>query len=342
MTKGDFIMKAKDISGTSPGGKRTKLADVLPLQTPYIVQIFPIYACNYKCNYCIFSVKKKDRNFISDTKLMVLDLLKKAVDEMMEFHEKIKVLRFVGIGEPILHKQLPQMIKYSVEKKIANKVELITNASVLTKELSDKIIDANLDRLVISLQGVNAKKYKEIADVDMDFDEFVKNIRYFYENKNNTHVYIKIVDQALDSKEDEQKFFDIFGDICDTMAIENLVPIHEVDYSANISTVKETQFGQPLEDIQICPQPFFTIQLNPDGNVVPCHSFQYPIILGNLYNENFFDIWNSKKFNRFRFDMLSKGVNNMSKTCQECTIFKFRIFKDDILDGEEKRLKNLF
>lgn len=335
-------MKAKNITGSSPGGHRTKLSNVLPLQTPYIVQIFPIYACNYKCNYCIFSVDKKDRHFISDTKLMDLELLKKAVDEMGQFPDKIKTFRFVGIGEPILHKQLSEMIKYAVDKKIANNVELITNASVLTNELSDKIIDAKLDRLVISLQGIDATKYKEIADVTMNFDKFVQNITYFYNNRKNTKIYIKIVDQALDSKEDEKKFFDIFGGICDTIAIENLVPIHEVEYKNDIAGVQETQFGQPLEDIKICSQPFYTMQLNPDGNVVPCYSFQYPTILGNVRNESIYKIWTGKKFNKFRYDMLNKGVDNMSKTCQECTIFKYRIFKEDILDGEEERLKELF
>jgi len=335
-------MKAKNITGMSPGGQRTKLADVLPLQTPYIVQIFPIYACNFKCNYCIFSVPKKDRHFISNTNMMELELLKKSVDEMRQFPQKIKVLRFVGIGEPILHKKLPEMISYAVEKEVANKVELITNASVLTKELSDKLIASKLDRLVISLQGVNAKKYKEIADVDIDFDQFVNNIKYFYENKTNTHIYIKIVDQALETDEEKEKFFEIFGDICDTIAIENLVPIHEVEYEDDISKIQETQFGQPLENIQVCPQPFFTIQLNPDGNVVPCHSFRYPTILGNNYKESFFDIWNGAVFNKFRYDMLVNGVDKMDKVCQECTIFKYRIFKEDILDDDKDRLKRFF
>ena len=34
-------MKAKIISG-APGGARTRLADVLPLKTPFVVQIFSV------------------------------------------------------------------------------------------------------------------------------------------------------------------------------------------------------------------------------------------------------------------------------------------------------------
>ena len=99
-------MKAKEISGQAPGGKRTRLAEVLPLDTPYVVQIFPVYACNFKCRYCIFSVDRSKRGFISDTIMMDVDLFKKCVDDMGSFPNKIKVLRFVGIGEPLLHKNL--------------------------------------------------------------------------------------------------------------------------------------------------------------------------------------------------------------------------------------------
>jgi radical SAM protein with 4Fe4S-binding SPASM domain len=342
MHQEDTIMKAKDITGSSPGGQRTPLGDVIPLQTPYIVQIFPIYACNFRCNYCIFSVPKNERHFISDKKLMELSLLQKAVDEMVQFNEKIKVLRFVGIGEPILHKQISQMIKYSVDKNIANKVELLTNAATLDKKLSDSLIDAKLDRLVISLQGVNSNQYKKIADVDIDFDSFINNIRYFYENKTNTEVYIKIVDQALESKSDKNEFYKIFGDICDTLAIENLVPIHEVEYEENISGVQQTQFGQPLENMKICPQPFYTMQLNPDGNVVPCYSFKYPIIVGNVYDESIYDIWYGGKFNKFRYEMANKGMDNINETCAHCTISKFRIFKEDLLDKYKEKIKAEF
>ena len=70
-------MKAQVISGQAPGGKRTILAEVLPLDTPILVQIFPVYACNFKCGYCIFSVRKADRYFISDKVNMDLSLFER-------------------------------------------------------------------------------------------------------------------------------------------------------------------------------------------------------------------------------------------------------------------------
>jgi len=115
------ILKAKDISGSAPGGKRTPLAQALPLDTPFVVQIFPVYLCNFKCVYCIFSAQAARRGFISDKAVMDLDLYKKCIDDIAQFPGKVKVLRFVGIGEPLLHKNIVEMIKYAASKNVAHK-----------------------------------------------------------------------------------------------------------------------------------------------------------------------------------------------------------------------------
>ena len=338
-------MKAKNISGQAPGGKRTRLADVLPLATPFVVQIFPVYACNFKCKYCIFSVKKSKRGFISDKIMMSLDLYKKCVDDMTHFNSKIKVLRFVGIGEPLLHKNIVEMVKYTAHKNIANTIEILTNASLLVPELSDKLINAGLNRLVVSIQGTDCKKYKDVCDADIDFDKFISNLRYFYKHKNDVQVYIKIVDTALDGKNDKEKFYKIYGECCDTIAVEHTVPIHTgIDYNDVLKKNDNqtlTQFGLPVKDVKICPQPFFTMQINPDGKVVPCYSFEYPCIVGDCSLQSVTEVWNGKVFQKIRHDML-EGSDKVSEICRECNIIKYRLFPEDDLKNDFERLKPFY
>lgn len=337
-------MKAKDISGQAPGGKRTKLAEVLPLDTPFVVQIFPVYACNFKCNYCIFSVDKAKRGFISDKIIMDFDLYKKCIDDIAAFPNKVKVLRIVGIGEPLLHKNIADMVEYAVSKDVANTVEILTNASLLTPKLSDSLISAGLRRLVVSVQGITKEKYQKVCGTNIDFEKFIENLKYFYNNKGKAHVYIKIVDTALDGKEEEKRFHDIFEDICDTMAIEHTVPIHAgIDYK-NVLRDKDmsvTQFGLPVSEVQVCPQPFFTMQINPDGKIVPCYSFEYPSIIGDCNNQSVYDIWNGKEFQHFRRTMLD-GIKNVCETCANCNGIKHRLFPEDDLKNDAERLKRFY
>jgi len=333
-------MSAENISGKAPGGVRSRLSEVLPLSTPILVQIFPVYACNMKCGYCIFSVKKSERHFVSDKPVMDLDLFKRCVDDMTRFPDKLKVLRFVGIGEPLLHKEIAEMVRYAADQEIAHTIEILTNGTKLTPALSDQLIASGLNRLVVSLQGLTSEKVREVSGVDIDVEQLSANLEYFYQNRKGVHVYIKIVDTALENEDDEALFYATYGNLCDTIAIEHTVPIHSgVEFEDKIKSleVEQTQFGQAMEKINVCPQPFFHMQLNPDGKVVPCYSFEYPEVVGNVNSESLDKIWNGENFQRFRRKMLA-GTSCASEVCSECNIIHYRLFPEDILDRDVDRL----
>lgn len=337
-------MKAENLSGRAPGGARTRLAEAIPLDTPFVVQIFPVYACNFKCNYCIFPVEIGKRGFISDKTVMDYELFTRCADDFSKFPHKLKVLRFVGIGEPLLHKRIADMVSYAVSKDVANTVEILTNGALLTPAVSDSLITSGLNRLVVSLQGTSREKYREICGADVDFDQFVANLRYFHRNRGNARIYIKIIDCALDGEDDERRFFDLFGDICDSIAIEHAVPIHsgvEYEHLLGGKNTSVTQFGLPVTEIKVCPQPFFTMQINPDGKVVPCYSFEYPGIMGDCNKESAVDIWNGENFRSFRRRMLD-GTAVAGKVCENCSIIKYRLFPEDDLNNDAERLKAFY
>ncbi|UCV04581.1 radical SAM protein [Dechloromonas denitrificans] len=337
-------IKAKDISGQAPGGTRQRLAQALPLDTPYVVQIFPVYACNFKCGYCLFSVDKAERGFISDTNLIDFELYRKCVDDMTHFPNKLKVLRFVGIGEPLLHKKIIEMVAYTVDRQIAQTVEIVTNGVLLDKRIVDGLVGAGLTRLVISIQGTGQEKYFEVAGARIDFDKFIDNLAYLWANKGDTHVYIKIIDTALKDEADRAFFFEKFGGLCDSIAVENTVPIHKaIDFSQILGKKGNqlTQFGLPMHNVAICPQPFFHLQINPDGKVVPCYSWDYPAILGDCNHESVTDIWNGPAFAAFRRAML-EGVGKASPVCVDCNIIKYRWFPEDDLSADAERLKAVY
>jgi len=336
-------MKATNISGQAPGGQRLKLAGRVPLDTPLVVQFHPIKLCNFRCKYCGFSMKYEERPYLSDRTEMDFELYKKGVDEMLLFPSRVKALKLAGMGEPLIYKRAGEMISYATAKKAAEKTEIISNGFLLSKSISRSLIDSGLSRLVLSIQGTSAKKYLEVCGKKLDFKEFVKDIRYFYENRGSTHVYIKIIDIALDGKEDRQKFFDIFGDICDTIGIENAVPIHpglEFNKTLKSKGISSTQFGMPLNaENVICPQPFFLMHVTPDGKVIPCCAFKYPLYVGDLTKQTLPEIWNGPGFNAFRKAMLS-GVR-ACKVCAECDINTYRMLPEDDLSGSAERLKKI-
>lgn len=336
-------MKAQFLENQTPGGARTPLEENLPLATPYVLQFFPIYACNFTCKYCHFAIDKDQRCFVTDRISMDMELFKKCVEDIAKFPDKVRTIRFVGMGEPLLHRNIATMVELVKKADIANKVEILTNGSLLTPEMTRSLINAGLDRLVISLQGVSARKYAEISAIDLDFKNFVDQIAYFFEHKTTTHVHLKIVDIALENEQERQLYFETFGNICDTIGIESAVPIFpDVPYNNVLSQrAATTQFGTEVIEASICPQPFYTLQINPDGKVVGCYSVTYPEILGDCNTETVQDIWLGKKYNSFRKRML-RGMDSVCDVCKDCNIKTFRMQQSDAIYNKNGRLDHIY
>lgn len=318
----------------TPGGERNYLKNILPLKMPLMIQIFPIYACNFHCEFCIHGLKKSQHGFISEQIEMDMDLYKKVIFDLQKSGEKIKMLRFAAIGEPLLHPDIIEMIKIAQEAHIAESVDIVTNASLLTKDLSDGLIKAGLSRLRISIEGLNNQDYAKRCKANIDFDNMVNNIQYFYEHKTDTTVYIKIIDYMLKTKEEEKKFYQIFEPISDSIAIEHLTPtIDEIDYGimSNGMKLDKGQNGDKLLEASVCPQPFYMLQVNPDGNVVPCCSMTYPQILGNIKSCSVQEVWEGKEYNNFRRKLLVSR-EAAGKVCKECSLYRYDLHKEDVID----------
>ncbi|MCM1302696.1 MAG: radical SAM protein [Butyrivibrio sp.] len=330
----------------TPGGQRQALAKALPLRMPYLIQIFPVYACNFKCEYCIHSLDRSMHGYISHDTMMPWDIYKKVIDDIRDTGERIKMLRFAAIGEPLLHLQIAEMVAYARESGIADSVDIVTNGSLLTRELSDRLIDAGLSKLRISLEGLSADEYREHTSAAVDLEKMVENIRYFFERCRGTQttMYIKIIDYMVQSKEQQDRFMEMFSPITHSIAIEHLTPtIEEIDYDKVSHGMKtdKPQNGTILLDSQICPQPFYMMQVNPDGNVVPCCSMKYPCILGNVREESVQDIWLGENYRSFQRNML-EGVDKAAEVCGKCILYRYDMHAEDRLDADAGQLKNKY
>ena len=332
-------MKAKRIDGQAVNCSRQRLADALPLDTPYAITIFPIYACNFKCSYCIHSLSREKRSDVCENVMMDFDLYKKCIDEMAMFPRQIKALHFAGLGEPLVYPQIIEMIEYAKKKNIAETIDIITNGMLLTKKIARQLIATGIDKIRISLQGLNSEMYKNMSDVEMDFVEFKNNLQWLYENRGDTKIYIKIMDVSL-KEHSEEEFFDLFGDMADYIAIEHLCPLStDIDYENQFQQDDfiYTMNGNIIKNAQVCPQPFYSLQINPDGDCIPCCTIEKPVVIGNCHNKTLIEIWNGESLKSFRKKHLQKEKDEFP-VCKTCSQYKYGMFPEDILDDKAENI----
>jgi GTP 3',8-cyclase len=318
-----------------PVPARMELHSILPLKVPLSLHVFPIHRCNFRCRYCLHSLppqKLREMDFKKES--LPFQIFKKAIDDLKVFPKPLKSLIFAGHGEPLLHPDIARMVAYVKENEVAERVEIVTNASPLTHELTDELITAGLDRLRVSIQGLDSETYLDIAGTRVDFNAIVENIRYFFERKEYTDVYVKIIDIALGTMECE--FYELFRPISDTAAVEYTIPfVKEIDLSKDVSFNRAKQ-GHPASPARICSMPFYQIVLLPSGKVTGCCAVAPPVIYGSVKKDSLKDLWDSK----IRSDFLLRQLNNRrdNRICSDCAVPEYGLQPGDELDPYKEKL----
>ncbi len=81
-----------------------------------------------------------------------------------------------GLGEPLSHPHIVEMVREL--KSSGSYVELITNATLLTQNLSKQLIEAGLDMLWVSLDGATPESYKDVR-LGAALPEVISNLQQF-------------------------------------------------------------------------------------------------------------------------------------------------------------------
>lgn len=298
---------------------RTRLEEVIPLSTPMVLFVDPASACNFECTFCPTGHK----DLIKDTGRFVgrmkFEVFKKVVDGLAGFDKPIKVLRMYKDGEPLLNKDLAKMIAYAKQSGMVDYIDTTTNGSLMTPERMAPILAAGLDKINISVDGMNKEQYLKFTNFDFDFDGFVDNVKWLYENKGDCEIVMKIPKELI-TKEQQQEFLDTFGDYCDRISLENFAPCWpEFDVEEKTGfTITEGIYNQPITDTQTCPYIFYGMSVNADGLVSSCFlDWERKLIVGDARIERIADIWNSDNFNALRLQHL-EGKRSENRVCSNC------------------------
>jgi len=280
---------------------RTRLETVIPLKTPFIINVDPSDKCNFQCKFCPTGDRRLMNDIHRPLKLMDFDLYRKIINDINEFEDPIRVLRLYKDGEPLLNPRFADMVRYAKENPKILRVDTTTNASLLNPKRNLEIIQAGLDRINISVEGVNEQQYKDFSKYKINFDRFVENIAHFYENKGNCEVIIKINGDLI-SEHDKATFTEAFKDKADGIYLEHIMSCWP-KFELNSVEVNKTHgvYGQDIREIMVCPYVFYSFSINSDGCASLCFlDWSRKLIIGDARMQSVKEIWNSSKMRGYQ------------------------------------------
>lgn len=259
--------------------------------------------CNLNCSFCSKSNKKK-----KEMNIVEFENVLKKIDTYTDYiylHVK---------GEPLLHSHFRDILALS--KKYHKQVNITTNGTLLRTRLDD-IVSSNIVRqLNISMQSMVNESY---------LNDILESVEYIL---NNSKIQIVLRFWALENNRFSSLQNDIIKKIITYFNFDNKV-IEEIKEKNNITLCdrlylnKEPLFVWPslendyYNEVGKCYGLKTHVGILSDGTVVPCCLDAEGIInLGNIFDEDFDDILNSKRSqNMIKYFYDNKVCESLCKKC---------------------------
>lgn len=296
------------------GNSRDKLLN-LP-DFPRYIDVELTNTCNFKCLMC------PTGNFSQERKKGLMQ------DEVyFEIMNNIRLrktpLRFIRWGEPTLH---PRFINYiSMAKKEGITCHINTNGSLLNREKITELIDTELDSIKFSFQGVDAKSYSEMRNIDF-YPDLIEVIELFHSirgDRAKPYIHVSTTVTYEDAKT-IQRFIAEVEKITDLVTVGRTV-LERINIEKTKLSQKDVDVIKWLKKQESvvkkrpeCPEVFDKLSINWDGSVSACCSdYDNKMIIGDIKSQSLEEIWNSKKMHHYR-EMLSKMQYDKLELCKTC------------------------
>lgn len=303
-----------------PIPSRVPLETVVPLKAPFTIAIDTCGVCNLACNFCPCNTsdyKKEERH-----QKMSWEFFVKIIDDIKEFDVKLKYISLYGYGEPLLHEKIVDMIAYTKKADVAGYVEITTNGLLLSREISEKLVNAGLDQLKVSLNGLTAEDYQNSCSRQVDVEKVRENIEYLYcISRGKLKLLVKGTNQFVKSEQEIEVFKNSFASISDYCYVEDIIE-NWGELRIDAQKYNELKIGSFdwMKVENICTAPLIYLMVHASGIVSPCSTdWGMDMPMGNVKEESLQDIWQGEKIRKLQLSLLrqEKGVFPNCDVCEK-------------------------
>lgn len=326
---------------------------------PRVVFIEITNRCNLLCETC-------PRTFFDREPLKTLSYV-----EFVQIAEQFPEMRRAllhGIGEPLLNKELPQIIKYLKGREV--EVIINSNGTLLTPTWQTALVESGLDQYRCSIDGAKPETYARIRGANA-LPKLMEGLAGLVKTRaglqaETPHISIWCVatkenlaelpdlvrlaarlgvpelylqrlvyfarepEQQFGLARDDRTFFGPDHDYqeeiiatCEALSAELGLDFRASgarDPRHSLEAARPADFA-PWQE---CMRPWTTAYVTANGNCLPCcispfaTSNYSSLILGNLFERPFAEIWTDYLYQKFRSKLLSPQPH---QACSSCGVY---------------------
>jgi MoaA/NifB/PqqE/SkfB family radical SAM enzyme len=284
-------------------------------------------ACNLRCPYCFTGAGEVGRQ----KTMLQMPLYKKALDEL---GDRLFVVEFYNWGEPLLNKNIFEMIRIASDRKVSTMIS--TNFSLpFDEERAEKLVESRLAVLGVSLDGAWQESYEQYR-VGGNLETILRNVRLVNEAKrkaNSKYPHI-IWEYHIFSHNRTSEEIETARRMAQELDMEFALSkgwVAGKDWDTN----KEFADPDHKPDPGHCEMLWQQAVINGEGGVAPCCAAYYKeddfglfsdgtsVPLSELATQPFRSVWNNENFREAR-KLFRTRVNasplGRSLICYDCPI----------------------
>ena len=280
----------------------------ISFNSPTYLLIEPVSTCNLRCPFCF----QTDKSFTKKPFMGVMDfnLFKKIVDEADSL--KIGAITLASRGEPTLHKNYKEMIKYIGEKKNIFEIKTNTNATFLDEDTCHTLLKNNISQVVISADHYIKKDYERLR-LGANFEAILANVDRLYKIRNDfypksiTEIRISGVDN--DKNLNQKLFHDFWIKRSDHVSSS---------YPMERWNTYENKVHPEINDA--CQYLWDRMYIWFDGKTNPCDAdYKSYLSYGDVNNNSIKSIWNNAALKNIRTSHMNNERNKIDP-CNKCGV----------------------
>ncbi|MEO5358666.1 MAG: radical SAM protein [Nitrospirae bacterium YQR-1] len=306
---------------------------------PIYLEISPSGTCNHRCTFCGLDFMGYKNQFINTA------ILTERISEMATLG--IKSINYAGEGEPLLHKNMPEIIAHTKTSGID--VALTTNGVLFSPDVASKTLKY-MEWIKVSIAAGTKQTYAKIHRTkEDDFNRVINNMTAAAVIKNNNNYKCTLGMQMLCLPENHNEAVTL-AQIAQNIGMDYLVikpyshhphsthhkykDVHYTDYLHladelnkystenfsvifRINTMKKWDAGhRPYE--RCCALPFWAY-IDSAGGLWSCleHLNDDRFLYGNITQNSFEDIWQSpRRQNVLKMVNTKLNINECRLNCR--------------------------
>lgn len=296
------------------GNSYEKLAN-LP-DFPRLIDVEMTNTCNFRCLMCPTGTfaQKRAKGFMSE------EVFARILEEIRPHRTP---LRFIRWGEPMMHPNILDFLRAA--KAQGSLLHMNSNGSHFTDENMEELCRIPLDSLKFSFQGVDAKSYGEMRNIDF-FDDLVSVIRRFHEIRGERAAPYLGVSTSITYETPEQvaEFRALMEPLVDKLGVGRTMLEHlDLDSvrlrPAELEMLKWLKEQESIvKEHPECPEVFDKLSINWDGTVSACCADSDKVmIIGDILSQSLAKIWMAPDMMRYR-EVLADMRHDDLPLCRTC------------------------